>query len=82
MEKKKAAKLGGQKSPVSKVWLCKSSLPAFGRILWRGWRGDGCGDFWFKGMCYADYGLIHRHAPLRRVRWTAVRGAEVDFWVL
>jgi hypothetical protein len=24
MEKKKASKLGAQKSPVSKVWLCKS----------------------------------------------------------
>lgn len=27
MEKKKASKAGGQKSPVSKVWLCKSSFP-------------------------------------------------------
>ena len=51
MEKKKAAKLGGQKSPVSKVWLCKLPLPSFG-----GFYGGAGGQGGTRGVLWGIFG--------------------------
>ena len=51
MERKKASKIGAQKSPVSKVWLCKFYLSilsclwspgGIGNWRWRRWLREDC----------------------------------------
>jgi hypothetical protein len=91
--KKKAAKGNvGQKSPVSKVWLCKSFMPRAERVEERegrtgkGWRNDGgLGLLWegfHFGMIVSNAPMIYRYAPVRHLRRLDIRGVEVGVWIL
>jgi len=48
MEKKKASKAGAQKSPVSKVWLCKFHLSILSgmELEFEGYVGDTLSQQW------------------------------------